>query len=38
MDREEMFLDELNLINDDSLSESLINIINMFLKRKSMTL
>ena len=29
MDREEIFLDELNLINDDSLSESLINIINM---------
>ncbi len=29
MDREELFLDELELISDDSLSESLLNIINM---------
>ena len=29
MDREELFLDELKLISDDSLSESLLNIINM---------
>jgi len=29
MDREEIFLDELNYINDDNLSEALVNIINL---------
>ncbi len=29
MDREELFLDELELISDDKLSECLLNIINM---------
>ena len=29
MEREEMFLDELSYINDDELSECLLNIINM---------
>ena len=29
MEREEMFLDELNYISDDSLSDCLLNIINM---------
>ena len=29
MDKEEMFLDELNYIKDEALSEALLNIINM---------
>ena len=28
MDREELFLDELGYINDEELSEALLNIIN----------